>query len=132
MIENRDEKIHHKIVVKPDVAFENKLMWIENQLSESMTYIFPEEIVNEVREEEYVKDYLDSPNLQKIAIDFIKIASQEKGVESERKYETPQYEKFGNVEEMVKNTFPNLLAEDNTEVGTASQCVHEINLMAGT
>ena len=97
-----------------------------------MTDVFPEEIVTEVREEEYVKDYLDSPNLQKIAIDFIKIASQDKGKESEIKYETLEYEKFGNVEEMVKHTFPNLLAEDDSEVGTASQCVHEINLMTGT
>ena len=48
MIENRTEEVLHKIVVKPDDAFENKLMWIENQLRESMMDIFPEEIVNEV------------------------------------------------------------------------------------
>ena len=113
LIENRTEEFDRKIVVKTDDTFGSKLLWIENQLKESMTDVFPEEIVTEVREEEYVKDYLDSPNLQKILIDFIKIASQDKGKESEIKYETLEYEKFGNVEEMVKHTFPNLLAEDD-------------------
>ena len=41
-------------------------------------------------------------------------------------------QEFPNVDGMIKSVFPQLMADENDEVGLALNCIHEINLKPGT
>ena len=69
--------------------------------------------------------------MTKIAIDLITIAGQESKPDTILPASV-NCKEFSTVEEMVKQIFPQIIATDETPVGTATTCVHEIHLKPGT
>ena len=84
-----------------------------------------------IDEDEFKESYLPEKHLTKIAVDFITTASQTNLTEAEISTEIARKE-YTNIEEMVKQVFPQIIANDESPVGTATMCIHEIHLKPGT
>ena len=84
-----------------------------------------------IDEEDFRDKYLTEQHMTKIAIDLITIAGQESKPDTILPASV-NCKEFSTVEEMVKQIFPQIIATDETPVGTATTCVHEIHLKPGT
>ena len=87
------------------------------------------ELVDEIDEKEYKEKFLPEKHMQELAVNFVSARNPES---SEEDIIENLDENFPNVESMIKSVFPQLLAEENSQVGLALNCVHEINLNPGT
>ena len=67
--------------------------------------------------------------MQELAVNFVLVRNPEAW---EEELAANLDQDFPNVESMIKSVFPQLLAEENSQVGLALNCVHEINLKPGT
>ena len=84
-----------------------------------------------IDENDFQKTYLSEQHMTQIAIDYIKIAGYELRSVPDIPTEVNNQE-FANIEEMVKQVFPQTIATEDTPVGTATTCVHEIHLKPAT
>ena len=87
------------------------------------------EMVDEIHEELYKGKFLPEKHMQELAVNFVSARNPES---SEEDYIDNLDKSFLNVESIIKSVFPQLLAEENSQVSLALNCVHEINLNPGT
>ena len=89
------------------------------------------EQIDVIDEDHFKESYLIEKHLTKIAVDFITIAGYSNSPEADIPPNIARQE-YTTIEEMVKQVFPQIIANDNSPVGTATRCVHEIHLKPGT
>ena len=87
------------------------------------------ESADEIDEDEFKGKFLPEKHMQELAVNFVSIRNPEV---REEELVADLDQDFPNVESMIKSAFPQLLAEENSQVGLALKCVHEINLKPGT
>ena len=118
-IEVRAIEYHHEVNVAVEPITSTKINEVHEDECES---------ADEIDEDQFKGKLMPEKNMQELTVNFVLVKNP---VAREEEFVANLDQDFSNVERMIKSVFPQLLA-DNSQLGLALKCVHEINSKSST